>query len=157
MFLNPGQLPESWSHETLKQKHASKPFNPSIANALFRCGDIEAWGRGTLKMVNEAILNKSLPPEFNSLPNEFSITFYKDVKTAMKAKGLNTNLAPIVEYVIEYGEITNSDAQRVLSISRRTATRYLAELQTHFLVQVGGVGKGTFYKAKWDTNEPKKS
>lgn len=155
IFWNPGQLPENWTVETLRQKHASKPFNPTIANALFRCGDIEAWGRGTLKMVNEAILNKSLPPYFTATTNEFSITFYKDVKTAMIVKGINTDLAPIVEYVIEKGEITNSDVQKILNVSRRTATRYLVELQTYFLVQIGAVGMGTFYKATWDINAPK--
>lgn len=61
----------------------------------------------------------------------------------------------LFKYVLENGEITNSDVQRILNISRRTATRYLAELQSHFLVQIGAVGKGTFYKAKWDTNEQK--
>jgi len=40
IFWNPGQLPENWTVEDLKTKHPSKPFNPDIANALFRCGDI---------------------------------------------------------------------------------------------------------------------
>jgi ATP-dependent DNA helicase RecG len=153
IFWNPGQLPENWTVETLKIKHASKPFNPAIANVLFRCGDIEAWGRGTLKMIKEAILNKSLPPEFDAMPNEFRITFFKDVKSSMVLKGINPALAPIVEYAIEKGEITNSDVQRMLNVSRRTATRYLTNLQDCFLVQVGVVGMGTFYKAKWDANE----
>jgi hypothetical protein len=26
--------------------HASRPHNPDIANAFFRAGEIEAWGRG---------------------------------------------------------------------------------------------------------------
>lgn len=155
VFWNPGQLPENWTVETLKIKHASKPFNPSIANTLFRCGDIEAWGRGTLKMINEAVLNKSLPPDFSASTTEFSITFFKDVKTAFLAKGINPDLAPIVEFVIENGQITNSDVQRILNVSRRSSTRFLVELQTSFLVQIGVVGRGTFYKAKWDTIAPK--
>jgi ATP-dependent DNA helicase RecG len=28
------------------EPHASCPFNPDIANAFFRAGEIEAWGRG---------------------------------------------------------------------------------------------------------------
>jgi ATP-dependent DNA helicase RecG len=38
MFWNPGQLPEHWTVETLKDKHPSRPFNPDIANAFFRAG-----------------------------------------------------------------------------------------------------------------------
>ena len=148
IFWNPGQLPDNWTVETLKTKHASRPFNPSIANALFRCGDIEAWGRGTLKMVNEAILNKSLPPEFKTTTNEFSITFYKDVKTAMVVKGINPNLALIVEYVIENGEITNSIVQKILNVSKPTATRYLNILESAYLSKIGETGVGTIYILK---------
>ena len=43
---NPGELPESWTQATLLEPHASKPYNPDIANTFFRAGEIEAWGRG---------------------------------------------------------------------------------------------------------------
>jgi len=148
IFWNPGQLPENWTVETLKTKHASKPFNPAIANALFRCGDIEAWGRGTLKMINEAVQNKSLPPEFYSTATEFRIIFFKDVKTAMEAKGINPDLTPIVEYVIENGKITNTEVQKLLKVSKRTATRYLNELEKIFLKKMGETGVGTAYLIK---------
>ncbi|WP_051397922.1 ATP-binding protein, partial [Runella limosa] len=46
IFWNEGTLPENWTVENLKQKHASRPFNPSISTALFRTGYIEQWGRG---------------------------------------------------------------------------------------------------------------
>lgn len=35
IFWNEGTLPENWTVENLKQKHASRPFNPSISTALF--------------------------------------------------------------------------------------------------------------------------
>lgn len=43
---NPAVLPEGWTQETLLAPHSSRPFNPEIANAFFRVGEIEAWGRG---------------------------------------------------------------------------------------------------------------
>ncbi len=55
-------------------------------------------------MIKEAVLNKSLPPEFSTSSTEFSITFFKGVKTAFIAKGINPDLAPIIEYVIENGQ-----------------------------------------------------
>lgn len=55
IFWNEGQLPENWTVENLSVKHPSKPYNPDIANALFRSGYIESWGRGTLKIINECV------------------------------------------------------------------------------------------------------
>ena len=43
---NPAVLPEGWTLETLLGAHSSSPYNPAIANAFFRAGEIEAWGRG---------------------------------------------------------------------------------------------------------------
>ena len=46
LFWNSGELHRGWTVETLMHKHASQPFNPDIANAFFRAGMIESWGRG---------------------------------------------------------------------------------------------------------------
>ena len=50
---NPGQLPQDWTLERLLGKHPSHPYNPLIANAFFRAGYIEAWGRGIEKIHRE--------------------------------------------------------------------------------------------------------
>jgi ATP-dependent DNA helicase RecG len=49
---NPGPLPEGWTNEKLMQPHPSEPSNPRIANAFFRCGEIESWGRGIWRIFN---------------------------------------------------------------------------------------------------------
>jgi ATP-dependent DNA helicase RecG len=46
MLWNAGELPPDWTVAKLKGKHSSRPFNPDVANAFFRAGMIEAWGRG---------------------------------------------------------------------------------------------------------------
>lgn len=43
---NPAVLPEGWTLDTLLGAHSSSPYNPAVANAFFRAGEIEAWGRG---------------------------------------------------------------------------------------------------------------
>jgi ATP-dependent DNA helicase RecG len=50
MLWNPGPLPPNWTVARLLDKHASQPFNPDVANAFFRAGMIEAWGRGIERM-----------------------------------------------------------------------------------------------------------
>ena len=52
MLWNAGELPEDWTVAKLKGKHASQPFNPDIANAFFRAGMIEAWGRGIERILD---------------------------------------------------------------------------------------------------------
>ena len=48
---NPGELPEGWSLEKLLGRHPSQPFNPDVANAFFRAGEIETWGRGIQRIL----------------------------------------------------------------------------------------------------------
>lgn len=43
-IANCGKLPENWTVENLMSKHASKPYNPSIANVFYLAGLIESWG-----------------------------------------------------------------------------------------------------------------
>lgn len=47
---NPAVLPENWTLKTLLQEHPSIPHNPALANAFFRAGSIETWGRGIGKI-----------------------------------------------------------------------------------------------------------
>ena len=64
MIWNPGQLPPDWTIESLLEKHASEPFNPDVANAFFRAGKIETWGRG-IERILEACVSAALPvPDF---------------------------------------------------------------------------------------------
>ena len=61
---NEGQLPEDWTVQNLMEKHASRPYNPDIANALFRSGYIESWGRGTIKIIRACKLARIPEPIF---------------------------------------------------------------------------------------------
>jgi len=64
MLWNSGQLPLDWTVERLTEKHSSLPYNPDVANAFFRAGMIELWGRGIEKIL-AASQSAGLPaPEF---------------------------------------------------------------------------------------------
>jgi ATP-dependent DNA helicase RecG len=66
MLWNPGELPDTWTVERLRRKHSSQPFNPDIANAFFRAGMIESWGRGIERIFEACRGNGSPLPEFRS-------------------------------------------------------------------------------------------
>jgi ATP-dependent DNA helicase RecG len=46
VLVNPAVLPDGWTQASLLAPHYSHPYNPDIANAFFRAGEIETWGRG---------------------------------------------------------------------------------------------------------------
>lgn len=59
---NYGLLPKELTPATLMQKHSSYPRNHNIANAFYKAGFVESWGRGFKKIAEEfQNANLSLP------------------------------------------------------------------------------------------------
>lgn len=68
-------LPSDWTVETLMQRHKSKPYNPDIANAFFRAGYVETWGRGIQKIC-ESCEQQSMPyPEYEVIGGDITVKF----------------------------------------------------------------------------------
>ena len=72
---NPGQLPEGWSFETLLGLHPSQPYNPDVANAFFRAGEIEAWGRGIRRVMEACRAAETPEPRIRVEPGDFWFEF----------------------------------------------------------------------------------
>lgn len=146
---NDGRLPDGISLEKLKQPHSSKPRNLIIADVCFKGGLIDAWGRGTIKII-ETCLEAGLPePELIERDGGFLVTLYKDNLTEeqLDKLGLNQRQIKAVLYVKEKGKITNKEYQEINDISSRTATNELKELVEKFgIMGMSGAGAGTFYK-----------
>lgn len=151
MIWNEGQLPENWTIETLLDKHSSKPYNPDIANALFRSGYIESWGRGISKMT-EQCKNFGLPaPLFFFKSSGFWVEFRKDIynHSQLKDIGLNERQIKALLFVKDNGKITNSDYQKINDCSRNTASNDLSELvHKGLFLPSGQKGAGAFYSLK---------
>ena len=76
MIWNPGQLPPDWTLAKLLGKHASLPFNPDVANAFFRAGWIESWGRG-IERIQHACQQAGAPaPELSLDHGGLWVTFH---------------------------------------------------------------------------------
>ena len=75
---NPGALPLDWTLDKLMETHASAPHNPGIANAFFRAGMVESWGRGINDIVRACRASAMAEPrwelEQNGLRLEFMIS-----------------------------------------------------------------------------------
>ncbi len=151
MIWNEGRLPENWTVEKLLQKHSSKPRNPDIANAFFRAGYIEAWGRGTIKIVEQCQKHGLPIPEFKNDGSDFWITFKKDIfnKRDLENLKLNERQIKAVLYVKEKGKISNKEYQILNNCSRNTASNDLSELlEKNILKSSGKRGAGSFYELK---------
>lgn len=146
VFWNPGQLPLNWTVKKLFEKHSSQAFNLLIANAFFRSGDIEAWGRGYRRIVKYNKEAKLLPPKVQ-IDNGLMLTFYNTAELQMKEMGLNDRQIQIVLYVLEHEQITNLNVQEMFKISRPTALRLLTSLKD-ILELVGGKGTDSHYIMK---------
>lgn len=148
IIWNEGQLPENWTVKNLQEKHASRPDNPDIANALFRSGYIESWGRGTLKIIRECRQAGIPEPVFSYDSSDISVEFRKDIYNEKYLQSLNLNDRQVkaVLFTKEKGKLTNSDYQTLNDVSRETATRDLKQLIDKQLIKPSGQkGAGAFY------------
>jgi ATP-dependent DNA helicase RecG len=149
MIWNEGSLPENWTIERLFSKHPSKPYNPDIANAFFRSGNVEAWGRGIEKIKNQC-LEAGLPaPVFKLEGSDFWLIFRKDRfnEQFLSELGLNERQIKAVLYIKEKGRITNGEYQEINECSRNTASSELNNLVNKHIMQSSDIkGAGSFYQ-----------
>ncbi len=147
---NEGTLPAGITFADLRGNHPSKPRNPIIADVCFKGGYIDAWGRGTLKIIT-ACREAELPePEMKEEFGGVMITLFKDrfTEEQLRKMGLNERQVKAVLYVVANGSITNSDYQKISNTSERTALRDLDDLTTKNILQKKGEKKGTYYELR---------
>jgi len=74
-ITNVGHLPKGWSDADLLTSHESKPWNPRIARAFYRAGEIETWGRGIERII-ETCRRAGVPtPKISTRPEAFDVEF----------------------------------------------------------------------------------
>lgn len=150
MIWNEGHLPEDWTVQNLLKSHSSRPYNPDIANAFFRSGYVESWGRGISKMAELCVAEGLPKPTYIAEGSDFWVEFRKDIYHTeyLQSLGLNDRQVKAVLFAKDKGKITNSDYQTLNDISKRTATTELTELADKFkvLTKTGTSGAGIYYK-----------
>jgi ATP-dependent DNA helicase RecG len=147
MLWNEGQLPENWTVKNLLAKHSSRPYNPDVANAFFRSGYVESWGRG-IEKITEQCTAAGLPvPEFSPNGSDFWVVFRKDIynKEELSNKGLNERQIDALLFFKAKGVITSSEYAEKYNISDRTARTDLTELVEKELLNKQGETKLAVY------------
>ena len=148
VFWNPGVLPESWTLEKLLGKHPSRPFNPLLANAFFRAGYIEAWGRGIEKMNRECRDHEIEPPLYDFSMAGLMLTFranpahlQADAQQSTQ-DGLGETRAAIVKSMRNDPKITTTKLAEKLGLSTTAVEKNIHYLKSHGHVKRIGPAKG---------------
>jgi ATP-dependent DNA helicase RecG len=148
---NEGILPEGLTLAALKRSHSSRPRNPIIADVAFKGGYIDAWGRGTIKILDTCKEAELPEPEMQELDGGFSITLFKNTlsEEQLTKLGLNSRQVKAILYVVANGNITNSKYQEINTVGKTLATEELQNLVgKELLRQTGTKGRGSKYELK---------
>ena len=160
---NEGLLPFGLSLEDLKVEHNSRPRNPKIAEACFLAGYIDAWGRGTLKIIN-ACNDASLPPPdikemnggvevtvFNLQRSDISEGFRKDFGRISERirKEYGKEIASTVDIIEQHPDFSSQQIAKEIGKTARTVENYLAKLKKAGIV----VRKGPKLGGHWEIIE----
>lgn len=147
MIWNEGHLPENWTVSNLLKSHSSRPYNPDIANAFFRSGYVESWGRGISKMTELCVADGLPEPSYLVEGSDFWVVFKKDIYNSETLIGfsLNDRQLDALLHFKSKGEILNAEYVKKYGVSERTARYDLVELVEKGLLNKLGDKKSTRY------------
>lgn len=160
-IANCGCLPENWSLENLMSKHASVPYNPSLAHVFYLAGFIESWGRG-IEKICAACKNDGAPlPTYTVNPGDIMIQFtaandrivrsgtrqmidgVTEKVTDKVIENLDEKSLKILQLLVEDPGYKYAELARKLSVSEKTIFMHLKKLQNVGAVErVGSARKG---------------
>ncbi len=148
ILWNQGKLLEGITLPELKTSHQSVQRNELLCEAFYRADFIEAWGRGTIKIVDLCKAANLPEPEYEENSGGIRTIFYKDKYTEryLRELGLNERQVKAVDYLRENKIITNSNYQKLNQVNRIMATRDLQELvKIGIIIDNGSKGAGVKY------------
>jgi len=144
---NEGFLPEGLTLDALKRSHSSRPRNPIIADVAFKGGYIDAWGRGTIKIIDTCKAAELPEPEMMEQDGGFLLSILKDTLTKehLEKLDLNERQVKAIDFLKTNTSISNRKFQSLFDVTDRTALRDLDDLVTKGLITKIGEKKGTRY------------
>jgi len=153
IFWNSGQLPDNWTIERLFEKHASMPYNPLIANAFFRAGMIEAWGRGIYKIISECETFGAAPPKFNCDFSGLMIEFKAkseevsgETRGKIREKTREKTREKILKLILEDASISIKEMSNRIGITEKGIEWQIMRLKKEGILERIGPAKGGYWK-----------
>ena len=140
---NDGEL-ENLTIEDLSKEHDSYQRNPLIADIFYRAGDIEAWGRGTLTIIEQTVKSGLPKPTFQSRQGGLEVIFQRnpmrlsDNGEIIQSSQISERQQKAIEYIRQRGTISNKIYQEINNVSKPTATRDLQNLVSLKMIEMTG-------------------
>jgi ATP-dependent DNA helicase RecG len=165
---NEGTLPNGMTIDNLKTEHNSKSPNPVLADACFKAGYIDTWGRGTLKIF-KACEKAGMPePQIIEKDGGIKVTLFK---TSIKKTDTGPITKPSEEIRDHFGTISERirdqfgtkveatfkiihehpeySAEKIaeeLNVTSRTVENHQAKLKNAGYIQRKGDNVGGYWK-----------
>lgn len=144
-----GGLPIGYTPDTLLKKHSSRPRNRNIANAFFKAGFIESWGRGYEKIF-DGFKAAGLPmPTIEEADGGIRVSFQRNNQgNPQTISQTDTTETPqktsqkILELIEENPQITTHEMAAVIGIDRRNIHRNIKKLREQGVLCRVGPDKG---------------
>lgn len=152
---------DNWTVENLMDKHASRPYNPNIANVFYLAGFIESWGRG-IEKICEACKADDLPvPEFTVNPGDIMVKFTAPEDrivygpggvTDRVTDGVTDKVTDIEKSILNELEIDPGysyvDLAKKIGVSKKTIAEYIKSLKEKGIIRRIGNNKKGYWEIK---------
>ena len=133
---NAGSLPQGYSVEQLTTAHLSFPRNKRIAEAFYKAGFIESWGRG-IQQVQKAFLQNNLSvPVFEEQFDGTSVVLHRNLNLKSNTSSLKYDTTELTErqkliihQLYQDGTIGVLELAQKTNVAERTIKRDISILQ----------------------------
>ena len=132
---NPGIFRDPINPESIKKAHPSVPYNPTIAEVLYRSGYLENWGSGAKRIVDLCKEHGLPEPVWSDNQGFISICFFKSnedlVRNVLKdvLKELTDRQRVIINNVLKDDTVTIAQLATSIGVDERTVRRDITTLQ----------------------------
>jgi len=148
-IYNPGQFPYDHSpEEFIKGTEKSIPRNPLIADTFYYAKDIERWGSGFKRIVDEC-RTAGVKVTFENIKTGFVVTFYRPkAKTILQKaeksseKGSEKSSEKIIRLIKENPSISAQEIADTVGLSSRAVEKHLSKLKEKGVLKRIGPDKG---------------
>ncbi len=141
-----GPLPFGLSVDDLKRDHPSRPRNPLIAEAFYRRGLVERWGRGTQKIVELCVQAGHPEPEFIEQAGALGVRFLPSAYIAPHRVGhaLTSRQRRILQSLAARQDATFGELRSLAgpTVAVRTFRDDLLHLKRLRMIGLRGRGRG---------------
>ena len=149
-FISLGGLLPGLSPDDIRSG-ISQPRNKNLAEVFHRLRLIESYGTGIRRIFN-LYADCLEQPQIEVTPNTFKIVLPNMNAVAAaapkQASPVTAQMQKVLDYISEYGQITDEEVQSLLGIKKTRAFELMKQLREMGLVQMIGRGTGKKYLQK---------